>query len=107
LTKGQEEGEPESCPNFFIKMKNMTERNRQYIAELFKIVDTKSILVVMPKGRVKRLYCPFWVICKVDVPPLREGGEYAVEAIKMTLDLKDVFIIEGRAYFIWYFSIKV
>ena len=80
---------------------------RRYIAELFKIVGTNSVLVVMPLGRVKRLYCPFWVICKVDVPPLQKGGEYAVEAVKMTLQKQDVFIIEGKAYFVWYFSIKV
>ena len=85
----------------------MTEQNRQYILELFKIVSPSSILVVNQYGKVKRLHCPFQVICKVDVPPLREGGEYAVEAIKMTIELKDVFIIGGRAYFIWYFYIKV
>ena len=80
---------------------------RKYIAELFKIVGTNSVLVVMPLGRVKRLYCPFWVICKVEVPPLEKGNEYQVEAVKMTLKLEDVFIIQGRAYFVWYFSIKV
>jgi len=35
-----------------------------------------------------------------------KGGEYAVEAVKMTLQKQDVFIIEGKAYFVWYFSIK-
>ena len=80
---------------------------RKYIIELFKIVGTNSVLAVMPAGKVKRLYCPFWVICKVDVPPLQKGGEYAVEAVKMTLEKKEVFIIEGRAYFVWYFKIKV
>jgi len=79
---------------------------RRYIAELFKIVGTNSVLVVMPLGRVKRLYCPFFVICKVEVPPLQKGGEYAVEAVKMTLQKQDVFIIQGKAYFVWYFSIK-
>jgi hypothetical protein len=80
---------------------------RKYIADLFKIVGTNSVLVVMPLGRVKRLYCPFWVICKVDVAPLERGHEYQVDAVKMTLKLEDVFIIDGRAYFVWYFSIKV
>jgi hypothetical protein len=46
------------------------------------------------------------VICLVDVPPLQKGGEYAVEAVKMTLEKQDVFIIEGKAYFVWYFTIK-
>jgi hypothetical protein len=79
---------------------------RKYIAELFKIVGTDSILVVMHTGTIKRLYCPFWVICKTDIPPLQRGNSYAVDAIKMTLKLQDVFIINGRAYFVWYFSIK-
>lgn len=83
----------------------MTEHNREYILELFKIVDTNSILAVMHTGQVKRLYCPFTVRCNVDVPPLTKGDEYAVEAVKMTLKLEDVFIIKGRAYFVRYFSI--
>ena len=80
---------------------------RKYIAELFQIVSTNSILVVMPQGKVRRLYCPFLVISKVDVPPLKEGQQYIVEAVKMTLDLKEVYIINERAYYFWYFSIMV
>ena len=80
---------------------------RKYIVELFKIVNTSSILVVLYDGKVKRLHCPFWVICIVDVPPLEVGNKYHVEAVKMTLKLQDVFIIEGRAYFVWYFKIIV
>jgi hypothetical protein len=83
------------------------QETRKYITELFKIVNTNSILVVMSGGKVKRLYCPFWVICRVNVPPLKEGGKYSVEAVKMTLQRKDVFIIEGKAYFVWYFKIIV
>ncbi len=84
----------------------MNEKNREYILELFKIVSTNSILVVNYKGKVRRLYCPFMVICKVDVPPLQKGSQYAVDAVKMTLKLEEVFIIEGRAYYFWYFEIK-
>ena len=80
---------------------------RAYIAQLFSIVGTNSVLVIFPTGKVKRLYCPFEVICKVDAPPLERGKEYLVEAIKMTLKLEEVFIVEGRAYHIWCFSIKV
>jgi len=80
---------------------------RKYIVELFKIVNTSSILVVLYDGKVKRLHCPFTVICIVDVPPLEVGNKYQVEAIKMTLKLQDVFIIEGKAYFVWYFKIIV
>ena len=78
---------------------------RAYILELFKIVSTDSILVVTSARKLIRLYCPFKVICKVNIPPLEERGEYEVEAVKMTLNLEDVFIIDGKAYFIWYFKI--
>ena len=85
----------------------MSEEARKYIIELFKIVGTNSVLVVMPAGKIRRLYCPFWVICNVEVPPLEKGNEYQVEAVKMTLEKKDVFIIGGKAFFVWYFKIKV
>jgi hypothetical protein len=84
----------------------MSEEARNYIVELFKIVGTDSILVVTSRGKLVRLYCPFKVICKVNVPPLRNNGEYDVEAVKMTLKLEEVFIIDGNAYFVWYFIIK-
>lgn len=85
----------------------MSEEARKYITEIFKLVKTDSVLVVMFAGVVKRVYCPFIVICKVNIPPLKKGNEYFVEAVKMTLNLEDVFIIEGKAYFVWYFTIKL
>jgi hypothetical protein len=51
-------------------------------------------------------YCPFPVLAIMDVPPeIREGECYHVEAVKMTLDLKDVFIIKEKGYYIWGFLI--
>ena len=72
------------------------QKARKYIAELFSIVGIDSVLVVMPLGKLKRLYCPFWVICKMEVPLLVKGKEYQEEAVKITLKLEDVFIFRGR-----------
>jgi hypothetical protein len=83
----------------------MTDHARQYIIELFKIVGTNSLLIIAPTGQLRRLYCPFKVICIVDVSALRKGQECSVTAVKMTLAFEDVFIIEGRAYHVWCFSI--
>ncbi len=80
---------------------------RKYITDLFSIVGTNSILVILQTGKLKRLYYPFQVIYKIHAPPLEEGKEYSVEAIKMTLKLEEVFIIQGKAYYVWYFAIKV
>lgn len=84
----------------------MYEQNRNYILELFKIVSTASILVIDSQGNLKRLYCPFKVVAVVSSPPQIIVGEiYYVESLKMTLELKEVYIIEGKAYYIWYFKI--
>ncbi len=85
----------------------MPDKARKYITELFKIVDTRSILVITYTGRIKRIYCPFIVVCNINAPPLQKGLEYSVDAVKMTLKKKDVFIIDQRGYYISYFSIKV
>lgn len=84
----------------------MLEKNREYILELFKIVSTSSILVMNQFGKVKRLHCPFRVMAVVDIPPeIIIGDFYYVEAVKMALDLKEVFIIQGKGYYIRYFQI--
>ena len=84
----------------------MNEHNRKYILELFKIVSTTSILVVNQYGRVKQINCPFRVIALEDIPPdIITGDFYYVEAVKMAVDLKEVFIINGKGYYIRYFQI--
>ncbi len=84
----------------------MNERNRQYILELFKIVSPTSILVVDKNGKVKRLHCPFRVLSIVDIPPdISTGKFYMVDYVKMTLELKEVFVIGGKGYYISYFRI--
>jgi len=83
----------------------MSDETRQYILDLFSIVSTDSILIITPTGHLKRLNCPFYVVCRVDVSLLKKGQEYAVNAVKMTLKLEDVFIIKGKAYLVWYFAI--
>lgn len=80
--------------------------NREYILELFKIVSTTSILVVDRNGNLKRLHCPFRVVAIVELPPqITVGASYRVDAVKMTLELKEVYIIQNKGYFIWYFKI--
>ena len=65
-----------------------------------------SILVVDQSGKVKRLQCPFRVLAIVDIPPdVAEGQYYLVDFVKMTLELKEVFIIGRKGYYISYFHI--
>lgn len=81
--------------------------NRRYIVELFKIVSTDSILVIDKHGKLHRIYCPFRVIVAIPVGEYKPGMIVFVEAVKMTGDLKDVFIIGGKAYYLVYFRIII
>ncbi len=80
--------------------------NREYINELFKHVKSDSILIIDRKGQLKRLYCPFPVEVVVPVGQMGKGLVVFVEAIKMTPDMKDVYVIEGKAYYLSFFAIR-
>ena len=77
----------------------------KYIEELFKVCKTDSILIIKDKGQLVRIYCPFLVKVIITVPPLNEGDIKQVTAVKVSLELIDVYIIEGKAYYHFNFSI--
>lgn len=62
--------------------------------------STNSILYVDSSGVLKRRYCPFKVIAKVDIPPIMEGDIVSVEAIKITPSGIDVYIIDSKGYYV-------
>ena len=75
------------------------EEKRKYIEELFKYVDTESILVIKDWNTLERLRCPFIVKARRDVGLCKAGNYYWVEAIKIEMrTLHDVYIIGGKAY---------
>ena len=78
---------------------------RKYILDLFSHVSMDSVLVITGEGILQRLYCPFLVVAVIDIPPFKKDDTAEVTAIKMTLELKEVYIISQKAYFIWYFKI--
>ena len=80
-------------------------KNEKYVRELFKTVKTNSILIISGEGKLLRIYCPFKVEVIERLKDLKIGEVFWVEAVKMTLTLKDVYIIKGKAYYVWYFAI--
>lgn len=74
-------------------------RNEKYIRQLFKYVESNSILVIDKAGNLRRIYCPFRVEVLQDMPPLKKGDIVYVEAVKMTIEIKEVYLIHGRAYY--------
>jgi hypothetical protein len=76
------------------------EKARTYIVELFRIVSSSSILIIDSIGTLHRVNCPFRVVALLDIPPdITEGRPYFVNAVKMSLELKEVFIIGRKAYY--------
>jgi len=79
--------------------------NEEYLKELLKWVSTDSILIIDKKGLLRRIYCPFKVISLVNFPDIKLGEKVPVDAVKLTIEVKEVYIIKGVAYYIVYFRI--
>jgi hypothetical protein len=79
----------------------------EYLKELLKWISSDSILVIDKKGDLRRIYCPFKVICLVNFPTITKGEKLSVDAIKLTVEVKEVYIIKGTAYYIAYFMITL
>jgi hypothetical protein len=77
----------------------------KYLLELMKWISSDSMLVIDELGNLRRLYCPFYVISIVDFPGIFKGQKVSVDAVKLTVEIKEVFIIKGVAYHIAYFRI--
>lgn len=76
------------------------------LAELFKYCSPKSIMVVTWHGsKLKTLYCPFTVKVKDSVGNLLKGEYAIVSTVKLSSTGKTVFIIDGKAYYYYYFDI--
>jgi hypothetical protein len=77
----------------------------EILKELLKWVSSDSLLVIDKKGALRRIYCPFKAICLVTFTDIKQGEKVSVDAIKLTVEIREVFIIKGTAYYILYFKI--
>jgi len=77
----------------------------EYLKELLKWVSSDSILVIDKSGKLRRVYVPFWVVSLVDFPDITKGEKVPVDAIKLTVEIKEVYVIRGVHYYIIYFKI--
>lgn len=77
----------------------------EYLKELLKWVSTEELLVIDRNGILRRIYCPFKAICLVSFPDIKQGEKVSVDAVKLTVEVKEVFVIKGIPYFIIYFKI--
>ena len=77
------------------------------LVELLKYSSPYSILVVTFRNDLVELFCPFTVYVKQDIGELREGENASVSLVKLSTNLKTVFVIQDKAYYYFYFDILI
>jgi hypothetical protein len=77
----------------------------EYLKELLNWITSDSILVIDKQGCLRRIYCPFKAICLVAFPKIKQGEKVDVDAVKLTMEVREIYIIKGTAYYIIYFKI--
>lgn len=78
---------------------------KKQLAEILKYSSSNQLYIVTWNNILKLLFCPFKVSVKSDIGDLQLGQTVWVEQIKVTIDLKTVYIIQGSAYYYHYFEI--
>jgi hypothetical protein len=80
----------------------MTKRE---LAELLKYSSPREIYVITHYNVLKRVFCPFRVTVLQEIGTLKRGQIVLVQEIKVTYELKTVYIINNDAYFYYHFDI--
>ncbi len=80
---------------------------KKELAELLKYSSPREIYVITHYNVLKRLFCPFQVTVLQEIGVLKKGQIVLVQEIKVTYELKTVYIINNDAYFYYYFDIMM
>ena len=77
------------------------------LAELLKHSNPREIYIITHYGVLIRLFCPIKVQVLQDIGTLKTGQFVFVDEIKVTIELKTVFIIDTKAYYYYHFDILI
>lgn len=80
---------------------------KKELAELLKYSSPKELWVITWNNILKRIFCPFKVKVLQDVGLLKRGHIVLVSEVKVTLELKTVYVIDKEAYYYYHFEILV
>lgn len=75
------------------------------LAHILKYSDPNEIWIVNVLNELQRLKCPFEVMALLDIGTLKKRQIVLVVEVKVTSDIKTVFIINGQGYYYHYFEI--
>ena len=80
---------------------------KKQLAELLKYSSPREIYVITHYNVLKRVFCPFRVSVLQEIGVLKRGQIVFVDEIKVTLELKTVYIIDNEAYYYYHMDILV
>jgi hypothetical protein len=69
--------------------------------------DEESILLVNHKGKIRRLYTPFKVLCMETIDNLRCGVWVYVDAVRNSDKDELIYLIQGKEYLHFNFCIQI
>tara|TARA_R110001583_G_scaffold125021_5_gene276484 strand:- start:38 stop:295 length:258 start_codon:yes stop_codon:yes gene_type:complete len=75
------------------------------LADLLKYSSPNELWIVTWNNLLKVLITPFKVCVKDNIGLLKKGQIVWVEQVKITRELKTVFIIKGQAYYCHHFDL--
>ncbi len=75
------------------------------LAEFLKGISPKELWIVTWNNLIEILFCPFEVKVKYDVGDLKKNQIVLVDEVKVTRELKTVYVINGKPYFFHHFNI--
>lgn len=81
--------------------------DKNELVEQLKYSSSEWLYVVTWNNLLKQLFCPFKVKVLRSVGVLVEGQVVWVQAVKVTMCLKTVLIIDGSAFYYYYFDIII
>lgn len=81
--------------------------DKKDLAEQLKYSSSEWLYVVTWNNVLKQVFCPFRASVFHPAGPLMKGQIVNVEEIKVTIELKTVFMIKGMAYYYYHFEILI
>lgn len=75
------------------------------LADVLKYSSPDTLYIVTWNNLLKKLFCPFKVVVKHQIGEFEKGEVVWVESVKVTVELKTVFMVKGRAYYYDHFEI--
>jgi len=81
--------------------------DKRELAEQLKYSSSEWVFVVTWNNLLRQLFCPFRALVIGEIGTLSKGQIVWIQQVKVTMDLKTVFVIDGSAYYYYHFDILI